>query len=135
MPSNGARFTSTGILGKMAVEKMLAALSTRRYTVGLEPVGDQVAEKSSATSQSAVSRRFVAMTETVLAELLSQDLSGLDLVALMIDGLQFAESCCVVALGIVSTGSSIRWRWWRDRRRTQPWSPTCWWACVDGAWT
>jgi putative transposase len=93
-------FTSTEVLGKMAMEKMLVGLSTRRYPVGLEPVGGQVAEKSSATSKSAVSRRFVAMTETALAELLGADLSGLDLVALMVDGVHFAESCCVVALGI-----------------------------------
>ena len=93
-------FTSTEVLGTMALEKMLAGLSTRRYAVGLEPVGQQVSETSSATSKSAVSRRFVAMTETALAELLSQDLCGLDLVALMIDGVHFAESCCVVALGI-----------------------------------
>ena len=93
-------FTSTEVLGTMALEKMLAGLSTRRYAVGLEPVGQQVSETSSATSKSAVSRRFVAMTETALAELLSQDLSGLDLVALMIDGVHFAQSCCVVALGI-----------------------------------
>ena len=93
-------FSSTEILGKMAMEKMLAGLSTRRYPVGLEPVGEQITEKSSATSKSAVSRKFVAMTETALAELLSKDLSGLDLVALMIDGVHFAESCCVVALGI-----------------------------------
>jgi putative transposase len=93
-------FTSTEILGRMALEKMLAGLSTRRYPVGLEPVGERVAEKASATSKSAVSRRFVAMTETALAELLSQDLSGLDLVALMIDGVHFAESCCIVALGV-----------------------------------
>jgi putative transposase len=93
-------FTSTEILGKMAMEKMLAGLSTRRYPVGLEPVGGQVSETSSATSRSAVSRKFVAMTETALAELLSQDLSGLDLVALMIGGVHFAESCCVVAMGI-----------------------------------
>jgi putative transposase len=93
-------FTSTEILGKLAMEKMLAGLSTRRYAVGLEPVGQQVAETSCATSKSAVSRRFVAMTETALAELLAADLSGLDLVALMIDGVHFAESCCVVALGI-----------------------------------
>ncbi len=33
-------FTSTEILGKMAMEKMLAGLSTRRYPVGLEPVGE-----------------------------------------------------------------------------------------------
>ena len=37
-------FTSTEILGKMAMEKMLAGLSTRRYPVGLEPVGERVAE-------------------------------------------------------------------------------------------
>ena len=78
-------FTSTEILGKMAMEKMLAGLSTRRYPVGLEPVGRQITETSSATSKSAVSRRFVTMTETALAELLFADLSGLDLVALMID--------------------------------------------------
>ena len=93
-------FSSTEILGKMAMEKMLAGLSTRRYPVGLEPVGERVARTASATSKSAVSRRFVAMTETALAELLAADLSGLDLVALMIDGVHFAESCCVVALGI-----------------------------------
>jgi transposase-like protein len=93
-------FSSTEILGRMAMEKMLAGLSTRRYPVGLEPVGQQIAQTSSATSKSAVSRRFVAMTETALAELLAADLSGLDLVALMIDGVHFAESCCVVALGI-----------------------------------
>ena len=79
---------------------MLAGLSARRYPVRLEPVGERVAEKSSATSKSAVSRRFGAMTEIALAELLAADLSGLNLVALMIDGVHFAESCCVVALGI-----------------------------------
>jgi putative transposase len=98
-------FSSTEILGRLAMEKMLAGLSTRRYAVGLEPVGQQVDESSSATSKSAVSRRFVAMTETALAELLSRDLSGLDLVALMIDGVHFAETCCVVALGIDSEGT------------------------------
>jgi transposase-like protein len=98
-------FSSTELLGKMALERMLAGLSTRRYPVGLEPVGGKVDEKSSATSKSAVSRRFVAMTETALAELLSRDLSGLDLVALMIDGVHFAESCCVVALGIDIEGT------------------------------
>jgi putative transposase len=98
-------FSSTEILGKLAMEKMLAGLSTRRYPVGLEPVGQQVAEKCSATGKSAVSRRFVAMTETALAELLTADLSGLDLVALMIDGVHFAESCCIVALGIDIDGN------------------------------
>jgi transposase-like protein len=93
-------FTSTEVLGRLAMEKMLAGLSTRRYPIGLEPVGQQITENASATSKSAVSRRFVAMTETALAPLLSKDLSGLDVVALMIDGVHFAKSCCIVALGI-----------------------------------
>src|SRR5215207_7796981 len=93
-------FSGTEILGAMAMERMLAGLSTRRYPVGLEPVGERVTASASATSKSAVSRKFVAMTETALAELLAADLSALDLVALMIDGVHFGESCCVVALGI-----------------------------------
>jgi putative transposase len=60
-------FSSTEILSTMAMEKMLAGLSTRRYPVGLEPVGERIAETSSATSKSADSRKFVAMTETALA--------------------------------------------------------------------
>ncbi|CCG02026.1 IS256-like element ISBsa1 family transposase [Blastococcus saxobsidens] len=97
-------FSGTEILGSMAMERMLAGLSTRRYRVGLEPVGDHVSAAAKATSKSAVSRKFVAMTETALAELLAADLSALDLVALMVDGVHFGESCCVVALGIDSEG-------------------------------
>jgi transposase-like protein len=93
-------FSSTEVLGRMAMEKMLAGLSTRRYPVGLEPVGQQVTETASATSKSAVSRKFVAMTETALAELLAADLSALDVVALLVDGVHFAETTAVVALGI-----------------------------------
>jgi putative transposase len=98
-------FSSTEILGRLALERMLGGLSTRRYPVGLEPVGTQVAQAASGTSKSAVSRRFVAMTHTALAELLARDLSGLDLVCLMIDGVHFGEHTCVVALGIAIDGT------------------------------
>jgi putative transposase len=98
-------FTSTELLGKMAMERMLAGLSTRRYPVGLEPVGQRVEQTSRSTSKSAVSRRFVKLTETALGDLLAADLSGLDLVALMIDGVYFAEHLCVVALGIDIEGT------------------------------
>ncbi len=87
------------------MEKMLAGLSTRRYPLGLEPVGQQVDETASATSKSAVSRKFVAITETALAELLAKDLSELDVVALLIDGVHFAEACCVAAMGIGIEGT------------------------------
>ena len=97
-------FSSTELLGRLAMEKMLAGLSTRRYPIGLEPVGEQVEQTARSTSKSAVSRRFVAQTETALADLLAADLSQLQLVALMVDGVHFAEHLCVVALGIDSSG-------------------------------
>ena len=93
-------FSDTEVLGRMALERMLAGLSTRRYPVGLEPVGARTEQAATSTSRSAVSRRFVAQTQTALAALLAADLSGLDLVALMVDGVHFGEHTCVVALGI-----------------------------------
>jgi transposase-like protein len=89
----------------MAMERMLAGLSTRRYPVGLEPVGTRTEQAATGTSKSAVSRRFVTATETALAKLLAAELSGLDLVALMVDGVRFGEHTCVVALGIGIDGT------------------------------
>ena len=83
----------------------MAKLSTRRYRAGLEPVGQAVEATATSTSRSAVSRRFVALTERALAEMMAGDLSGLDLVALMVDGVHFAEHCCIVALGIGIDGT------------------------------
>ena len=93
-------FSRTEVLGRMAMQRMLAGLSTRRYPAGLEPVGKRVEESAGSTSKSAVSRRFVAATETALGELLAAPLGELDLVALLIDGVHFGEHLCVVALGI-----------------------------------
>jgi transposase-like protein len=98
-------FSSTELLGEMAMTKMMAKLSTRRYRAGLEPVGTQVEATSRSTSKSAVSRRFVGATETALAELLVGDLSGLDLVVLMVDGVHFADHLVVVAMGIAIDGT------------------------------
>ena len=98
-------FSDTEVLGRMALDRMLAGLSTRRYPVALEPVGTRTEQAATATSKSAVSRRFVAATETALAELLAADLSELDLVALMVDGVHFGDHTCVVALGIDIDGT------------------------------
>jgi len=98
-------FSSTELLGKMAMQRMLAGVSTRRYPIALEPVGEATERDSKATSRSAVSRKFVAMTEHALADLLARDLTDLDLVAIMIDGVHFADHLCVVALGIDIDGT------------------------------
>jgi hypothetical protein len=98
-------FSSTEVLGQLAMEKMLAGLSSRRYPAGLEPAGQAVEEAAAATSKSAVSRRFVAATETALGELMTRRLDDLDLVAFMVDGVHFGEHTCVVALGIGIDGT------------------------------
>jgi transposase-like protein len=55
--------------------------------------------------KSSVSRQFVRASARRLRELLEQDLSTLDLVALMVDGIGFAGNLLVVALGIDSKGN------------------------------
>jgi putative transposase len=100
-------FAANELLDQLAVERMLARLSTRRYQAGLEPVGAAVTQTATATSKSAVSRRFVAATEHALAELLAANLSRVDLVALMVDGVNVAGHCCVVALGITIDGTKV----------------------------
>jgi hypothetical protein len=93
-------FSSTEILTRLALEKMLAGLSSRRYGHGLEPAGQAVEAQAASTSKSAVSRRFVTATETALGQLMSRRLDDLDLVVFMADGVHFGEHTCVVALGI-----------------------------------
>jgi hypothetical protein len=55
-----------------------------------------------------VSRRFVAATETALAELRVADLSSLDLMASMVDGVHFGERCCVVGCASAVWMSAVR---------------------------
>jgi putative transposase len=100
-------FSGRELLDQLTLERVLAKLSTRRYRTGLEPVGAAVEQAATGTSKSSVSRRFVAATEHALAELLDADLSALDLVALLVDGVRVAEHTCVVALGITLDGTKV----------------------------
>src|ERR1700751_3699794 len=60
-------------------ERMRAGVATRRHARIAEPVGAQVGEEAKSTNRSAISRQFVRQTETALAELMSRDLSELDI--------------------------------------------------------
>jgi putative transposase len=88
------------------MERMLAKVSLRRLLGARRE--RRLARPVEGPRRSAFSRRFVAATETALAELMAQDLTGLDLVALMLDGVHFAGHCCVVALGIDIEGTKHR---------------------------
>jgi putative transposase len=94
-----AAFTSTDLLAEGIVARMLAGLSTRRYTAGLEPVGEQVAQQATGTSKSAVSRRFVAATAERLSELLERRLDDQRWLIVFLDGFGMGEHLLVGALG------------------------------------
>ena len=100
-------FAAEDQLSTVVMERMLVGLATRRHGAAAEPVGAAVEETASATSRSAVSRRFVAQTKTALAEILASDLAPLDIKVLMIDGEHIADHCCVVALAITADGTKV----------------------------
>jgi putative transposase len=89
-------------LDRHTLEAIACGVSTRRYGRSLEPLSGKEDERS--TSKSAVSRRFVALSQKQMAAWLSAPLSGLDLRVLMIDGIVFHEHTVLIALGIDADG-------------------------------
>jgi hypothetical protein len=102
-----AAFSNDDLLSQVGMEPMLAGVATRRYARVNEPVGDDLDAQATSTSRSSVSRRFKAATDAQLDELMSRDLSELDLAALMLDGVHFADAWCVVALAIGADGTKV----------------------------
>jgi transposase-like protein len=100
-------FTARDPLSEVVAERLLAGVSTRGYRRTQEPVGKEVEDDCRSTSKSAISRAFVRRARTALAELLARRLDRLELVALMIDGLELDERCHVVALGVTIDGTKV----------------------------
>jgi transposase-like protein len=82
---------------------MLVGVATRKYARSLEPMPPGVQTRG--TSKSSVSRRFVEATSKELEAMMRQDLSGIDLVALMLDGIAVGDYTILVALGIDAGGN------------------------------
>ena len=97
-------FAGADLLAEGIVARMLAGISTRRYPVALEPVGEAVEQAATSTSKSAVSRRFVAATAGRLAALCARPLEDRRWPVVMLDGVHLGEHLLVVALGV--TGDS-----------------------------
>ena len=89
-------------LNAATMSAMAAGVSTRRYASTQEELPPP--ETSLSTSKSAVSRRFVALSQRQLDGWLSRSLAGLDLPVVMIDGIRFGERVILVALGIDAKG-------------------------------
>lgn len=80
-----------------------AGVSTRRYASTQQELA--APQRSGSTSKSAVSRRFVALSQVQLDQWLKRRLDGLDLPVVMIDGIHFGDRVVLVALGIDSQGN------------------------------
>ena len=80
-----------------------AGVSTRRYASTQEPV--EAAHRPRAASKSAVSRRFVQLSQEQLAQWLARPLGELDLPVVMIDGIHFRERVILLAIGIDAQGN------------------------------
>jgi putative transposase len=89
-------------MDERAYEQMVVGVATRKYHRSLEPMPEPLPE--SGTSKSAVSRRFVRESTKRLQQWLSRDLSELELVSVMVDGLHVAEHVVLCALGIDAGG-------------------------------
>ena len=69
-----------------------------------EPVGEEVERESRSTSKSTVSELFIERTKTALEELMGRSLADVRLAVMMLDGMEIADRCHVVALGSRPTG-------------------------------
>src|SRR5215831_3185131 len=95
-------WSSRDPLHERAVEQMVLGVSSRRYARSLEPVPEEI--RVHGVSKSAVSERFVVGTARKLAALMARKLTGLKLIAVMIDGVHFADHVVLAAIGIDAGG-------------------------------
>jgi len=102
-----ATFADTDLLSEQVTARMLAGISTRKYPVALEPVGEAVERSATSTSKSAISRRFVTATAERLAELCARPLDECRWPIVMLDGVHLGDHLLVVALGVTDDGTKV----------------------------
>jgi len=102
-----AVFSAKDLLDQLTAERVLAGVATRRHADVAEPLTSGIDDQARGTGRSSVSRRWKRATEAALAELMARDLSGLDVAVIMIDGLDVAGQCVVVALAILADGTKV----------------------------
>lgn len=102
-----AALADRDLLAEHTLVSMLAGVSTRNYATVLEPAGPDIADASSSTSKSAVSRRFIKATAARLVEFRSRPLDDRRWAVVYIDGFGFGDQTMVGALGVDETGNKV----------------------------
>ena len=88
-----------GEVDELLLRRVLYGISCRNYESAAELVPGAIG-----LSSSSVSRGFVEASAAKLREMQERDLSGEDVVAMVLDGKTFADATMVVALGITLSG-------------------------------
>lgn len=89
------------------MDRMLAGVSTRKFARVGEPVGSEVEASARSKAKSTVSEMFIEKTRTALEQLMGRRLGDMRLAVMMLDGLDIAGRCHVVALGITTEGVKV----------------------------
>lgn len=84
-------------------EQIALGVSTRGYDRSLEPVDESIETRG--TSKSNASRALIDATTEKLAQFVSRKLDDVDLVAMFIDGIEFAGHAVLIALGVTTDGT------------------------------
>jgi len=94
-----ARLQHDGRRQRAVREGIVAGLTSRNYRRAVQSVVEGYG-----IAKSSVSREFVQASAAQLQELCEKQLDGLDLVAILIDGIHLGQQVLVVALGIENSG-------------------------------
>src|SRR3954471_20795579 len=89
-----------GRLADRMLEILIAGVSTRRYKHVLPEMAETVG-----VSKSEVSRETIEAGERLLKELAERDLSGFEILAIWVDGLQLGPYHVICAVGVDAAGS------------------------------
>jgi len=87
------------------LNQILLGVSTRGYRHSLESVPAAITARGA--SKSAASRHLIGRMSEKLREQLSRRLDQIDLLVLMVDGIEIAHRTVVVALGILTDGRKV----------------------------
>jgi transposase-like protein len=99
------RFRERDPLPERVVERILLGVSTRGYQRSVEAPPAKVPRRGA--SKSAASRNLVKRTRQKLQDDFGRRLDGVDLAALMLDGIEVAKQTLIVALGITTSGDKV----------------------------
>ena len=98
-------FRAADPLSARVAEQIVLGISTRGYGPSLGPVAAELETRGD--SKSATSRALIDKTTEKLAAFLERRLEDVELVAMFLDGIEFAEETVIIALGVTTDGTKV----------------------------